>query len=604
MRFDAENPNTSSNRTQPFSNGTSVSARSKSVLSNITNGHSQDGLNGSSASQQNNSKCISRHSVVSTYFGHDREEITRLIIQSLGDLGYSNAAEALTRESGYELESPSVACFRSSVLEGDWTEAESLLFGSRPPDIGDTSISNGYSNQSGGLMLAEGADRNEMLFWLRQQKFLELLEQRDVGSALMVLREELTPLRQDVGRLHALSSLVMSHSSDDLRAQANWDGAQGYSRQMLLSQLSRYISPSVMLPEHRLALLLDQVKQNQINQCLFHNTVVPPSLYSDHLCDKAQFPLNIGTEMSYHSDEVWYLDFSHDGTKLASTSKDSLLLVYETYNFDVLQRLRGHEQAATFLVWSPDDTKIISCSWDNTARIWDLATGQCILTIDHHSQPVTSAAWTPDGESFVTGSLDSQSQLCLWSLQGRLLHSWPGGYRVQDLRVSPDGRRLITISSEKRLYVYNLLTHEEEYDLAFPVNLTCINISMDSRYMLVNMANSQMQLLDIDKMEVERTFEGQKQGRFVIRSAFGGAGENFVISGSEDSRIYIWHRGNGSLVVSLDGHSPGCVNAVAWNPKDPRMFASAGDDGKVRIWTNRDGPVVKRKLNSNGISTL
>lgn len=50
-----------------------------------------------------------------------------------------------------------------------------------------------------------------------------------------------------------------------------------------------------------------------------------------------------------------------------------------------------------------------------------------------------------------------------------------------------------------------------------------------------------------------------------------------------DSKIYIWHKGNNTLVEALEGHTTGCVNAVAWNPKDPGVFASAGDDRKVRM---------------------
>lgn len=133
--------------------------------------------------------------------------MTRLLIQSLSDLGYNGAAGTLSRESGYELESPTVAAFRIAVLQGEWAEAEDLLFGSRTSGDsgGGVSISNGHSNQSEGLVLAEGADKDQMLFWMRQQKFLELLEERDLGNALMVLRQELTPLNQDVGKLHALS---------------------------------------------------------------------------------------------------------------------------------------------------------------------------------------------------------------------------------------------------------------------------------------------------------------------------------------------------------------------------------------------------------------
>lgn len=137
------------------------------------------------------------------YFGHDREEVTRILIQALTDLGYNGAAGALSQESGFELESPVVAAFRNAVLQGDWAEAEELLF---VGTTGEGGVS--VSNNGNGLVLQDGIDKDVMRFWLRQQKFMELLEQRDTGRALMVLRLELTPLYQDTGKLHFLSRLV------------------------------------------------------------------------------------------------------------------------------------------------------------------------------------------------------------------------------------------------------------------------------------------------------------------------------------------------------------------------------------------------------------
>lgn len=47
------------------------------------------------------------------------------------------------------------------------------------------------------------------------------------------------------------------------------------------------------------------------------------------------------------------------------------------------------------------------------------------------------------------------------------------------------------------------------------------------------MADGEVQLIEIETAEIVRRFLGQKQRQFVIRSSFGGADENLIISGSE-----------------------------------------------------------------------
>lgn len=176
------------------SNG-SASSQSRKPFSHFPNGQSIFAANGDS--QTNGS--VRSSSGLPSYFGHDREEVTRLLIQSLHDLGYNGAAASLSKESGYQLETEAVAMFRNAVMDGRWSDAELILV----PSFG---FEGGHENPPRNkLVLAESANKNELLFYLRQQKFLELLEARDLGAALMVLRTELTPLNYDIGRLHALS---------------------------------------------------------------------------------------------------------------------------------------------------------------------------------------------------------------------------------------------------------------------------------------------------------------------------------------------------------------------------------------------------------------
>lgn len=209
------------NGSSPHTNG-SAAAKSSHGAEPETNGYHHAETNGHGHAE-GEQLVLARQHDRTPFFGHDREEVTRILLQSLSDLGYAGAAKQLSEESGHELEIPSVAAFRAAVLCGEWEEAEALLFGSEEMD-GGVVISNGHAGSSPswqksrgasfgaqngfarhGLPLAEGADVTALKFLLRQQKYLELLENRELNAALNVLRNELTPLKRDVTRVHFLS---------------------------------------------------------------------------------------------------------------------------------------------------------------------------------------------------------------------------------------------------------------------------------------------------------------------------------------------------------------------------------------------------------------
>jgi WD40 repeat protein len=453
------------------------------------------------------------------------------LIQGLLDLGYADAAESLVKESGYELEAPAVAAFRSAILAGAWSEAEHILLGTRLPE------SEPDVSQDSGLVLAEGADRGQMLFWIRQQKFLELLDQRNLSHALVVLRTELTPLDHDIHQLHALSTLLMC-PAEDLRSKAHWPETIEESRDLLLQDLSRSIAPSVMIREHRLAELFDQVKQAQINACLYHNTSVPPSLFSDHLCSRDGFPLRTLLQLEEHTDEVFHVRFSPDGSKLASASMDKTAIIYDTTSFEIIHKLKDHGKEVTSVAWSPDSSKLISCSKDSKARVWDAEKGICLATYEHRTADsnyaITEAAWHPNSDSFVTASHDRKSSLCHWELgSSSPVHVWPEGFRTDAVAITPDGRRVIVADTDSKLRVFDLPTYREEFVIQLPCRMTAISISGDSVFALLNLTQGEVHMLDLHSRETVRKFVGQQQGQFMIRNCFGGAAENFVLSGSE-----------------------------------------------------------------------
>ena len=523
-----------SNGHSPETNGSAPKKPSPTVV----NGHDKQSLNGSDTSYTNGTS-KKRSPVRSTkWYGHDREEVTRILIQGLFDMGYSDAASSLVHESGYELESPSIAAFRSAILAGDWSEAEQILLGPPPNDE--------YAREDAsdvGIVLAEGADRGQMLFWIRQQKFLELLKSRDLGMALMVLRQELAPLDHDTHQLHALSALLMC-PIEDLYTRANWPDDVDESRKLLLRDLSRCIAPSVMIRDHRLAELFDQVKHAQINNCLYHNTSVPPSLYSDHMCSRDGFPLRTSYQIAEHTGEVWHVKFSPDGTKLASASQDKTAIIYDTQNFEVLHRLKEHTKEVTYVAWSPDGTKLITASKDSKAKVWDVETGTCLTTFEHRTNDgqyaITEAAWAPNSLDFVTASHDRKSTMCHWKAsEPEPIYVWTEGFRTDSVKITPDGRRVIVTDTESRLHCFDFQSHREEFTLHLPSRATGLSVSADSNFALLNLARGEVHMLDLHTRDTVRRFTGHQQGGFMIRNCFGGAAENFVLSGSKGKQLTI-----------------------------------------------------------------
>lgn len=366
-----------------------------------------------------------------------------------------------------------------------------------------------------------------------------------------------------------------------LLTQANWDGSVGGSRTRLLSDLSRSISPSIMIPEHRLATLLTAVQSNQVVSCRYHNTTIQPSLYTDHECSADDFPLQELITLKAHSDEVWYLEFSHDGTMLATAGKDGLVCVYDTARWKTMHEFREHEKnpsgsghrGVCCVAFSPDDRYLISCSQNNEFAVLDVRDGRCVSRADHFDYPVTCAAWLPDSLTFVIGTQGSRRPLGIYYLRSSSssssstsngtsttssaivknneLHSfrdpaWDpneknNSFRISDVAVSADGTRMAAATTDNKILMYDLPKREKIAQWQMEDRLTSVNFDSSGAHMIVNMHKGKVLLLsaevdargNVAEVEVKCRYEGVVQDEFVIRSCFGGAGEDLVVSGSE-----------------------------------------------------------------------
>jgi WD repeat-containing protein 26 len=134
--------------------------------------------------------------------------------------------------------------------------------------------------------------------------------------------------------------------------------------------LTECISPTVMLPENRLAMILQQFKQSQIDTCTYHTSANSPSLYADHQCRPERFPSEVALELRLDG-EAWHVQFSPDGSMLAACGSTELVVIWDKH-FRFYCSLDTHESGVGNVVWSPDSSMIVTCSQDKFARLWNV----------------------------------------------------------------------------------------------------------------------------------------------------------------------------------------------------------------------------------------
>ena len=107
---------------------------------------------------------------------------------------------------------------------------------------------------------------------------------------------------------------------------------------------------------------------------------------------------------------VLVLEFSPDGTQLASGSKDKTVRLWDTTTNEELAILRKHTGWINALAFSADGKRLASGSTDKTVHLWATDTGELITTLTGHLNGIVALSFSPDGTTLATGSTDGTTR--------------------------------------------------------------------------------------------------------------------------------------------------------------------------------------------------
>ena len=108
-----------------------------------------------------------------------------------------------------------------------------------------------------------------------------------------------------------------------------------------------------------------------------------------------------------HRGPVTAVDFSSDGTRVATSSEDNDARVWDARTGEPLLTLRGHFNAVRDVDFSPDGRWLVTAG-PQTAALWDARSGDRLFYLYGHAKPLTAVSFDQSGRLIATGGSDGQ----------------------------------------------------------------------------------------------------------------------------------------------------------------------------------------------------
>ncbi len=156
-----------------------------------------------------------------------------------------------------------------------------------------------------------------------------------------------------------------------------------------------------------------------------------------------------------HSDTVFSVRFSPDGTKLASASADKFLKVTNIADGNLLRSYEGHTHHVLAVDWKSDGKELVTGGGDNVLKVWDFQSGDQLRTLQAAGKQVTSVRWIAGKPEVVGASGDTQVRI--WNPDnGGIARGFGGaGDYVYSVAASVDGSRIAAGGADSVLFIWN-----------------------------------------------------------------------------------------------------------------------------------------------------
>jgi WD40 repeat protein/tetratricopeptide (TPR) repeat protein len=186
--------------------------------------------------------------------------------------------------------------------------------------------------------------------------------------------------------------------------------------------------------------------------------------------------------------------YSLDGEHLITASEDHTALHWKSGRLLPFGPALTHRGKVTCAVFDREATRILTCDETGIAQLWDAASGHPEGAPYQHPGPVQWVDFHSDGKRCLTVSGETAT---VWSLTDRqkplatIVHPGDGKSELKCARFSPDGKWLVTASTDGTARIWDAATYRSVgvIDRQYPV--LCVRFSPDGSRLVVTGEDAQ-----------------------------------------------------------------------------------------------------------------
>jgi len=220
-----------------------------------------------------------------------------------------------------------------------------------------------------------------------------------------------------------------------------------------------------------------------------------------------------------HTDTIVDIAFRAQDKLVATASYDTQIHVIKSGQ--ILHAIKEHSDAVYGLAFSPDGTMLASVSADRAMKIFDVDNGKLLYTLGEATDWLYAVAWSPDGKYLVTGGVDKSVRVyevgnrSLTGLGSPKIRQSVFAHEgaVQRLVFTSDSKTLYSVGEDRVVKAWDIATMTERKVYAKQAEtVLCLALREDAGQFVVGRYDGVVQVVDMKTGAVAHEFGAPKEG--------------------------------------------------------------------------------------------